>query len=233
MYPKYSSIRNLYQLFRSDYEEWINNGKDNSKSNWVLDNFEYIQNDENKDKIYSEGIIFQDWLDYFKYFCKNISKRCLIINGLYQIVYVYDEEFYSVPYKCFIGPKNLHCAIFVELFYDVWPGAIEYNNTTEYHPNTNALLTTHGLHLLLKDENWEIIDIPEELNLEVLGTLSLKELLGSYDKIISSFRVFYKDEQRMFEKCELLTPSWIDILGENPNLDLDSHFDVETELRNK
>jgi hypothetical protein len=175
----------------------------------------------------SEGIIFQDWFDYFKYFCKDISEVCISINGLYQIVYVYDKEFYSVPYKCHnISPKNLHCAIFIHLFCDVWPFATEFDCLTAYHPKTKELLTSDGLRLLLKDERWEFFHIPEELHI-VPAKLSLKELLGSYDKIISAFRDYYNHEKLYFKTCGLLTQDWIDILDENVNLDLDSQFDID------
>lgn len=183
------------------------------------------------EKVAVNGLVFTDYFQYLNYYCKDIGKVVIDINCIYQVLYIYDKEFYTIPRKCLAGPKNVKDALFIHLF--SWTYEEVYSGQTEYHPYTYELVTENGLKMLLENEKWEFVDIPKNLPRTAAGKLSVKTLLETYKDLIESFQKFYFKNSLDLDRYCSLTKDWLIILqhtdfpNNTTNCDINRQFNIE------
>lgn len=238
-YPKYFDLSQVQILFskimKSDKLDWKSIELSDDLI-WIFSNYDFLNLPCHREKIF-DGVLFEDWFAYYHHHCSKVTTVCLQINSMYHIIELYDNEWYTVPfrYDVGVGPIKVEDALFIKLFCPYWPQMpIEGAISVEYHPKTNKLISLDGLKNLLSNDTWEFVEnlsTIKLMNRDVLNKPTpLKEFVNYYKVLIDSFTAFWNDTPEKLKSSDCLSDDWIWILNNwiwilNNNDDMLAEFD--------
>jgi hypothetical protein len=184
---------------------------------WIFSNFADLHKPCHREKIF-DGMLFDNWFDYYNYHCRNKINTCLRINSMYHIIEVYDNEWCTVPlrYGVGLGPTNVEDAMFIRLFCPAWPQTPIIGNF-EYHPKTNMLIRYEDLFQLVSNDTCEFVGDFKTTqlinNYVVLSKLTpLDQFIQHYKVLIESFAVFWMSRLRKEINELWLSDTWVSVL---------------------